>query len=125
MKYLSLDWGLKKFGTAYSDGSLATPGEEIGISSLEDGVKKVLDLVRKNSIETVVIGQPEGEMGRVVLKTITAFKKAGLNIIGVDETLTSQDALKTMIDLGYGKKMRQGDHKVAAAIILQRFLDEA
>ncbi len=124
MKYLGVDWGLKRIGLALSDGELATPFISVNISGLQDGVKKIKDLVEKEDIKVLVIGLPEGKSGEMVKKTIRELRKIGLEVIVGDETLSTQIAINEMVELKYGKKKRKDDNAMAAAIILQRYLDE-
>jgi len=124
MIYLGIDWGLKRVGLSISEGLIASPLVSLNISGLEDGVNKVMELVKKEGIDVIVIGKPEGEMGRRVDQTVKALTKAGGSVVLADETLSTQNAKKEMIKLGLGKKARQDDNAVAAAIILQNFLDE-
>lgn len=124
MKYLGLDWGLKKIGLAVSEGKLASPLFSLKINGLSDGIEKVVNLVRKEDIDLIILGKPEGSMGKIVDKTYQGFLKKKIKIELADETLSTHDAKKLMIELGFGKKDRGEDNAVAATIILQRYLDE-
>ena len=124
MKYLGIDWGLKKIGLAVSEGKLASPLLNLEINGLKDGVEKITNLVKKENIELVILGKPEGSMGKIVDKTYQAFLKKKINIKLADETLSTKDAQKLMIEMGFGQKARGEDNAIAAAIILQRYLDE-
>lgn len=124
MKYLGIDWGLKRVGLAVSEGDLATPLKTLTIHGLEDGVEKIMQMVNQEGADLLVIGFPEGEMGRLVEKLAIALQKRGINFKLVDETLSTQGAKKVMLEMGVGKKERQQDNAVSAAIILQRFIDE-
>lgn len=124
MKYLGLDWGQKKIGLALSEGEFASPFLVLEIKSLKNGVEKIAGLVKKENIDLVVVGQPEGEMGRVVQKAIKMLSNLGIKVIAADETLSTQDAKQAMIEAGFGKKARREDNAFSAAIILQRWLDE-
>lgn len=124
MKYLSIDWGLKKVGLAISEGELAMPLQTIEISGLEDGVKRVLQIISKEKAEVVLMGQPEGEMGKNVARAAREFKKQGIIIQLVDETLSTFEAKNSLLEMGVSQKDRRDDNAVAAAIILQNFLDD-
>lgn len=124
MKYLGLDWGLKKIGLAVSEGKLASPLLNLEINGLSDGVEKIVNLVKKEDIHLVVLGKPEGKMGKVVEKTYQSFLKKKIKIILADETLSTHDAKKIMLEMGFGRDARKDDNAFAAAIILQRYLDE-
>lgn len=124
MRYLGIDWGLKKIGLAFSEGQLASPYKVLEIKNLKDGVDKVITLVKKEGVDLVVLGLPEGEMGQVVKKALQLFKKQDIKTEVADETLSTQEAKKKMIELGYKKIARGEDNTISAAIILQRWLDE-
>lgn len=124
MKYLGIDWGLKRVGLAISEGELAAPLPAVHIKNLEDGAKKIADAVTKEEVDLVVIGKPEGEMGKKVEKAVSELKKQGIRVAVADETLSTQEAKKTMLEMGSGRQARREDNSVAAAIILQRYLDE-
>lgn len=124
MKILCLDWGLKKVGLAYSEGDLASPLTNLIIKGLDDGVKQVVELVKKEGIIKVVIGLPEGEMGKKVEKAVKLFQKNKIAVETTDETLSTRDAKELAIEMGMGKKARKDDDSFSAAIILQRYLDE-
>lgn len=124
MKYLGIDWGMKRIGLAISEGELASPFSAVEIHSLEDGVNKVLEIIKKEGVDQAIIGKPEGEMGKAVGKVVNAFAGRGVPLIEVDETLSTHDAKGLMLEIGLSQKDRKEDNAVAAAIILQRFLDE-
>ncbi|MFH0937152.1 MAG: Holliday junction resolvase RuvX [Candidatus Daviesbacteria bacterium] len=123
MKYLGIDWGLKRIGLSISEGELASPLTSVEINSLEDGVTKVLKLARSEDVEILVIGKPEGEMGKKVEKAFKLLGRSGLKVEMVDETLSTQKAKSLMIKMGLSKKMRKNDNAISASIILQEYLD--
>jgi len=124
MKYLGVDWGLKKIGLAFSEGELASPFKSITVSGLEDAVAKVSSQMEASGADLMVIGKPEGQMGKNVEKAARFFEQSGLSFVLVDETLSTQSAQSLMREMGVGQKNRRDENAVAAAIILQRFLDE-
>ena len=126
MKYLGVDWGLNKIGLAVSDGDIASSYRVLNVqkNSLYEAVAKIAAIVKSREVEYVILGKPEGKMGEIVEKVTVALKKEGLNVILVDETLSTQNAKKMMAEMGFKRKARQNDDAVSAAIILQSFLDE-
>lgn len=124
MKYLGLDWGLKRIGLAISEGEFASPFKIVEIKNLKDGVRKIAELVKKENMDAVIIGQPEGGMGRVVQKVIKQLSNLGMKVVAADETLSTQEAKRVMVEIGISKKDRKEDNALSAAIILQRWLDE-
>lgn len=124
MKYLGIDWGLKKIGLAVSEGELASPLGSFKIKGLREGVEKVGRLVKLEGIELIVIGKPEGEMGKEVERVASLLQQRGISTTLVDETLSTQQAKELMLKMGKGRKARRDDNTTAAAVILQNFLDE-
>lgn len=122
MKYLGVDFGLKRVGLATSEGELSSPYKIIEGSSFLD----LMDKIKKeaNGFDKVVIGLPEGRMGKLVKKAIKKLRESGIDIIETDETLSTQNAMHEMIELNIPKKKRQISDAYSAAIILQGYLDE-
>lgn len=121
MRYLGIDFGLRRVGLATSEGNLASPYKVIKVRGFND----LLEKIRKESagFDRLVVGVPEGKMGQTVLKFMNALKKIGIDVKEAEETLSSQKALKHMIELGIPRKKRKVNDARAAAIILQDYLD--
>jgi putative transcription antitermination factor YqgF len=129
MKYLGIDYGKSKFGTAFSEGELATSGEVVHITGLQDALTKIIRIIDAENIEKVVIGMPEsGEASSITEKFVAALKqsKAGqkIEIIITEETLSTLHSRQFMIKMGFPKKKRSQEDAFAAAEILQSYLDE-
>ncbi|KKR80714.1 MAG: hypothetical protein UU73_C0004G0030 [Candidatus Daviesbacteria bacterium GW2011_GWA1_41_61] len=124
MKYLGVDWGLKRVGLAISEGKIASPLAVLSVNSLQDGLDKLISFIKREEIDIVVIGKPEGESGKRVEAVVKKLKKVGLKVIEADETLSTQEAKKFLLRIGVSRKSRRLDDAWAATIILQRFLDE-
>jgi putative Holliday junction resolvase len=127
MKYLGIDYGLKKVGLAISEGQVASPLKVIATSSLKDALEKIAHEIKKEEINRVVIGVPEGKMGKIIREVSSKlkdrYKTELVEIIETDETLTSKDARDLMIALGTTQKEREQEDAYSAMLILQRFLD--
>lgn len=124
MRYLGIDWGLKKIGLAISEGEIATPLKTISVNSFENAIAKVIGVIEDEIADVIVLGNPEGKMGEMVNKVAKRLKSEGFDLHLADETLSTQESKTLMIEMGLGKKDRQNDNSIAAAIILQRYLDE-
>lgn len=124
MQYLGVDFGLKRVGLATSEGDLASPFKTIEVKGFKDAVEKVTELSRKMDVRKIVVGLPEGQMGQTVLGFINALKKRGLDVLAADETLSTHQAISKMIALNIPLKKRRVSDDMAAAIILQNFLDK-
>ncbi|QQG43667.1 MAG: Holliday junction resolvase RuvX [Candidatus Daviesbacteria bacterium] len=124
MKYLGVDFGMKRAGLAVSQGQLATPWKTVEGKGWLDLAEKISQIVSEENFEKIVVGLPEGQMGKKVQKFINLLLKKSLDVVSADETLTSKGAFKLMITTGKGKEKRKSDDAVAAALILQNYLDE-
>lgn len=123
MKYLGVDFGLKRLGFALSFGDLASPLNTVRVKGLQDAVHKVLEVAKKEKISKIIVGLPEGKIGRTVLGFINALKKKGLDVESCDETLSSKIAVGKMIELNIPVKKRKVNDDIAAAIILQDYIE--
>ncbi len=126
MKYLGLDWGLHKIGLAVSEGKLASPWCSLNVqkNSFYKKITKIVIIAKEKDIDQIILGKPEGKMGAMVETAAAALRKAGLNVILADETLSTQQAKRLMIEMGIRQKKRREDNAFSAVIILQNYLDE-
>lgn len=124
MKFLGVDYGLRRIGFAVSEGELANPWKIIEVKSLQDAVEKVSAIIKNENFEKVIVGLPEGKMGKIVIDFVKRLKKKGINVETTDETLSSKNATSLMIDLNIPKKKRAMNDSFAASQILQNFLDD-
>ncbi len=76
-------------------------------------------------IKKIVIGIPGGKIQAEIKKFGQEVKKeTGVSVEYFDETLTTQDAQKILIDSGRRRKSRkEKEDSVAAAIMLQLFIE--
>jgi putative holliday junction resolvase len=123
MKYLGVDFGMKRIGLAISEGQLASPLKIIVVFSLNDAILKIKKEVKVNNIDKIVVGLPEGETGKAAEKFINGLKREKLEVEVADETLSTQDATKLLVEMGLSKKRRAETDAYAAAAILQNYLD--
>lgn len=123
MKILGIDFGLKRIGLATTEGNIASPLKIIEVKGLADAIEKVLQVFQKEAFTKIVVGLPEGKMGKNVVGFVRLLKKRGLEVETYDETLSSKRAVKSMIELGIPKKKRGVNDAYSAAIILQDYLD--
>lgn len=128
MRYLGLDYGLKKVGLAISEGQIASPLKVLEISGLKDAVNKISNIIDKEGIGRVVIGVPDSGQAKNAVKKFISELKINLknelvSIIEADETLSSQSAQNLMLNLNLSQEARKKEDAYAAVIILQNFLD--
>lgn len=122
MKYLGIDFGLKKIGLAISEGTLASPYKVLHVKNQTDALVKTEDILKQENISQVVIGLPESGVRTAVLKFIAKLKLK-IPVETADETLSSKQATFEMIELGMKKKKRMEEDAYSAASILQGYLD--
>lgn len=133
-KYVALDVGDVRIGVAKSDimGILATPLEVIDRRKTK-AVKRIEEILIQENTKSLVVGIPksldgtEKRQAEKVREFIEKLNKniEGLEIFEVDERLTtiSADRLLNEINKKGALEKRKVVDKVAAAIILQTFLD--
>lgn len=117
---LGIDFGLAHIGLARSEGVLAEPCGTIGTRDQGLGISKIKDICNKLNITLIVVGVSEGKSGERAKNFGKKLEDVlRLPVRFVDETLTSSEA-----DSG-ARKDKNKIHERAAAIILQRYLDNA
>lgn len=136
MRSLGLDIGHKRIGVAMSDalGILASPLLVFEHTSDWKDITTILDLVKKNSVERIIVGIPRslnGSMGsqaeKVRIFTDQLIEKSPVPVEYRDERLTTVTA-KNLYDESCKKKPPRNKRveydAMAAAVILQSFLNE-
>ena len=133
-KYISLDIGDVRIGVARSDimGLVATPLEVIDRKKVKS-VKRIAEILNENYTKSLVVGIPksldgtEKRQAEKVREYLEKLKKniEGLEIFEVDERLTTVSADRMLTEGGKkgALEKRKVVDKIAAAIILQTFLD--
>lgn len=124
MRYLGIDFGLRRIGLATSEyGQLASPWQVLEVNSLKDALEKVKKITTESQFDKIVVGLPEGSIGKTVLGFIKALKQTGLNVESTDEALSTKKAISQMIELNVSRDRRKRNDAYSAAIILQNYLD--
>lgn len=123
MKYLGVDFGLRRIGLATSEGTLASPWQILEVKGFSDAVEKVSKIIQEGGFEKIVVGLPEGKMGENVAGFVAALKKKGVEVETFEETLSSKKALEVMLEQGVAKEKRRHEDAYSAAEILQGYLD--
>lgn len=133
-KYISLDIGDVRIGVARSDimGMLASPLEVIDRKKVKS-VQRIKELCQQENTKKLVVGIPksldgtEKRQAEKVREYLEKLKKniPDLEIFEVDERLTTVSADRILTEMGTkgALEKRKVVDKVAAAIILQAFLD--
>lgn len=119
MKVLGVDWGEKRIGLALSEGKLAEPSGVVG------SIEELIGIAREKGVEKIVLGLPEGKhKKRVEELGMRLEEELGVEVIFWGEVLSTEAALKAVIEAGKGKKARQKLDALAAAILLQEYLNQ-
>ena len=139
MKLLALDVGERRVGVAVSDetGLIATPFGVLRRTSKAEDFAKIARVVREQAVEGLVVGHPlnaDGSAGyqarrveRYISLLVEALAEGGvvLPVVLWDERMSTQRAQEAMIAAGRKPRDRRSRiDAVAAAVILQEYLDE-
>jgi putative holliday junction resolvase len=127
---LGVDYGTKRVGLAISD-SLGITARPLSVVPRSAVVDEVVNLVKEHDVGTIVVGLPTGLSGDEGMSASEARKLAdelgaatGAEVILADERYTSRMADDALLESGMKRrKRRENVDKVAAAIILQDYLD--
>lgn len=134
MRYLALDVGDERVGVAISDASgyLARPLEVIARRAGPSSFQRLAQLIATHAVDQIVVGLPllaDGSEGKQV-QSCRAYVQ-GLQahvtvpIVWHDERGTTRRATEILVENGARRMRRhQTTDKVAAAVILQHYLDE-
>jgi putative holliday junction resolvase len=130
IRILGLDLGTVRVGAALSDplGLTAQPLEVIPRYELE---KRLVELVAEYGVQRVIVGLPlklDGSKGQAAQDAKAVVKRlrelVSVPVEFVDERLTSAQANKLLIGADVRRdKRKQAVDKLAAALILQTYLD--
>ena len=134
MRALGVDLGSKRIGIAVSDrtGTIATPLTVLQRSgSVARDHQQIAKLVLEEEAEVVVVGLPKNMDGSLGPAARAAMKEAealatvvGVPVLTSDERRTTVTADRAMIEAGLDAKQRRKIvDKVAAAVLLQHWLD--
>ncbi|MBR6403591.1 MAG: Holliday junction resolvase RuvX [Eubacterium sp.] len=136
MRIMGLDYGDKTVGVAVSDELLITAQpvtviERERSNKLRKTYQQLEELIGQYEVEKIVVGKPlnmNGTEGERVEKTRVFCdelnRRTGLEIIEVDERLTTTEADRILEETGVAHSGRKAHiDKMAAAIILQTYLD--
>lgn len=137
-RFLALDVGGSRVGLAVSDpsGLIASPLTVIRRRSKAEDFERIANLVRELGVDALVVGHPldsDGQPGpqarrieRYAVALVDAMKAIGLDlpVHYWDESLSTQRAQDVMRASGRRRSDRRSrEDAVAAAIILQEFLE--
>ena len=131
-RIVALDVGDARIGVAVSDASrlIASPVEVIHRVGFGPDVKRVQEICRRYDTTLVLYGLPlnlngtEGPQAAKVRLFCQQLEKVGLVVYYQDERLTTVTAENALLEQNMHRaQRRQNVDKVAAAVILQQYLD--
>jgi len=130
MRYLGIDYGLKKIGLAIGDdeSKIASPFDVIYVIDVIKVIKVIKDLIAEEGIGEIVIGVPKkvgdfpsGAQLEITQNFIKLLKsESGLKVREVDESYTSKESQRLQQEEGATAR----EDALAAMLILQAFFNE-
>ncbi len=133
MRILAIDHGTKRIGIAISDElkMIAQPLEYIPAEPFADLLGRLKELLHQKEVELILVGLPRnmnGSYGPAALKVqdfVAALKReVSVPVKTWDERLTSALANRFLIEGNVRREKRKEKvDKMAAAILLQSYLD--
>lgn len=133
MKLLGLDVGDRRVGVACGDTEVrvATPTDVVTRGSVDEDARAIGKIARDYGAAQLIIGLPrnmDGTSGAQAESVVVYAEKMGhaltLPVIFWDERLTTREATRRTHETGgRGKKSRRRLDAIAAAVILQDYID--
>ena len=133
MRVMGLDVGSRTIGVAVSDELLLTAQslKTIVRKTPEDDLKELATIIHQFDVGQIVVGLPRnmngtlGEQAEKILKWIKTLEKTTpLPVATWDERLSTVGATRILLEADLSRKKRKKSvDKLAAAIILQGYLD--
>ncbi len=136
MKYIGLDLGQRTLGVAISDelGIIARNYDTFRFQDddYDKAIDYTIDTCNKEKVTKVILGLPKHMNGDLGVRANISFdfkkkieEKSNIEVILLDERLTTVMVDKTMIQGNVRRKdRRQKKDEMAAVIILQNYLDK-
>ncbi|HSF18313.1 MAG TPA: Holliday junction resolvase RuvX [Vicinamibacteria bacterium] len=134
MRVMGIDLGERRIGVALSDegGVIASPRETLERKGNRRDIPHLLDMARRENVGEILVGMPlsldgsEGAQARKVARFVEALRaETDLTVTTWDERLSTVSAERTLLEADLSReKRRRAIDRVAAAIILQSYLDQ-
>ena len=132
MRYLGIDFGLKRIGLAITDpqGKVALAYKTLHKKNREELFTSILKIIEEKNVQAIVVGLPYGLEGQETLTTRQARnfsqslkRRTGLPVHTCNEALSSQEAQNRLKAAGIKPgKLKDLLDQESAAVILESFL---
>jgi putative Holliday junction resolvase len=130
-RLVAFDHGMRRIGVAVADTELGQAFSRPAIQVARGGdIGPIVDLARAERADQVIVGLPrnmdgsEGPQAEVARRFGDELEGAGLQVVFVDERLTSWEAGEQLGATAARARRKRGDLDSAAArLILQDYLD--
>jgi putative Holliday junction resolvase len=129
MRILGIDYGERKVGIALGDTTtrIASPWMILNNSGHGDVIKQIKLVIENEGVDRVVVGIPhdtrdlsqESKQAKAVRVFISDLRSFNIAVDEVDEMMSTAEAQHSM----HASGSKAEDDAVAAAIILQSYLD--
>lgn len=132
MRYLAIDYGMKRTGLAICDAAETIASPVTVITGQGGLIAKIMKVIEDENIEAVVVGLPlnmdgtdSGQTKKARLFAEQLGAKKEISIYFQDERLTSFEAEQKLAGLGITRKKKKKHlDAIAAAVILQTYIDK-
>ena len=133
MRIMALDVGSKRIGVALSDPLKITAQglQTFQRTTLEEDIKGLWKLIDEHEVSQLVVGLPKNMDGSIGFKAeevqqfiadLTAERS--MDVVWIDERLTTVSAERVLLEADVSRaKRKKVIDKMAAVVILQRYLD--
>lgn len=133
-RVLAVDWGQRRIGIALSDESRAIASPMMVLhrsSSLDHDLNHIVQICGQHDVSLIIFGLPvrlDGTMGPEAEGVLQVIEKLGertdITVQTWDERLSTTAAEKALLEGNVSRKKRRGViDQVAAALVLQSYLD--
>ncbi len=132
-RILGIDYGTRRIGVAVSDPTQLIARGVATLPNDERMMEQLMAIITREEVVAIVVGMPysadggKGQKAREVEAFIERLKKhTRLDVTTWDESYSSVQAHRVLIEIGIGKKKRREKERVdtmAARLMLQEYLD--
>lgn len=122
-RLLALDYGRKHIGVSFTESQIAQPLNSIKYNDREELMEVLEKLIEDHNPEEIIVGMPEGALAREIKEFAQHLRNFRRPVILHPETLTTQEALEKLRQIGAKRSKLKQEHSYAATLILEDYLD--